>query len=126
MHIKIDNNSSARYYQKTHERLQKRLMKGMKILPKKKKKESVNMVANDIKIFPNLKNKGWLIIKRGKMLLNNQVIYNFFISIACFTVIFKTCKIHMTTSKGCRFTLYFVLNSNCNFSFYFVLNSSCK
>ena len=42
-----------------------------------------------------------IILKCGKTLHNNQVIHNFFISIACFTIIFITCMIYMTASKGC-------------------------
>ena len=34
---KMDNNSSTKYYQKNKKRLQKRLVKGIKIFPKKKK-----------------------------------------------------------------------------------------
>ena len=52
------NNSSAKDYQKNKERLQKRLVKGIKIFFKKAKKKRGNMVANYIKTIPNMKNKG--------------------------------------------------------------------
>ena len=36
----------------------------IKIFPKEKKKKRVNIVANDIKIFPNMTNKGCLSIEK--------------------------------------------------------------
>ena len=42
---------SAKYYQKNKERLQKMLVKDIKIFRKKKKKISRNMVVNITKIF---------------------------------------------------------------------------
>ena len=42
-------------------RLQKKFMKGIKVFLKKKKKVSINMVANNIKIFQTWKTKfGWI------------------------------------------------------------------
>ena len=41
----MSKNLSAKYYQENKERLQKKLVKGIKIFLKKKKKKSVNMVA---------------------------------------------------------------------------------
>ena len=46
------------------------------------------MVANEIKIFPNMENEAWLSIEKiiatfGKVLHNNQEKYNFFIIIMC-------------------------------------------
>lgn len=38
MHMKIDNNSSTKYYQKTKEAYKKCPVKDIKMLPKKKKK----------------------------------------------------------------------------------------
>ena len=58
MYVKMMNNSSAKDYQKNKERLQKRLVKDIKIFFKKAKKKRGNMVANDIKTIPNMKNKG--------------------------------------------------------------------
>ena len=70
------SNSSAKYYQKNKERYKKSLVKGIKIFLKKKK----NMVANNIKIFPIMKNKGWLCIEKiifkcRKMPRNNIQMY---------------------------------------------------
>ena len=57
----MDENSSARYYLKSRERLQKKFMKGIEVFLKKKKKVSINMVANNIKIFQTWKTKfGWI------------------------------------------------------------------
>ena len=50
--------SSARYFHKNKERLQNRLVKGIKIFPKKKKKKSSKMDVKDIKISQKTKNKG--------------------------------------------------------------------
>ena len=43
------------YYQKNEERFQKRLVKGIKIVLKKKNTKSINMLVNNTEIF--LKNK---------------------------------------------------------------------
>ena len=42
----MSKNLSAKYYQENKERLQKMIMKDIKIFLKKKKKKSDNMVAN--------------------------------------------------------------------------------
>ena len=55
---------SVKHYQYNKERLQKRLIKDIKILPKKKKRLSDNMVANNIKISMKMKNKGWFSIEK--------------------------------------------------------------
>lgn len=47
------------YYEKI-----KRLVKGIKIVLKKKNKKSNSMVVNYIKTFPNMKKKDWLRIKK--------------------------------------------------------------
>ena len=58
MHINMDNNSSARYYQKNKERLQKKPRERYQNLSKEEKEKKVDFVINYIEIFPNLKNKG--------------------------------------------------------------------
>ena len=60
MHINMDSNSSARYYQKNKERLQKKPRERFQNLFKEEKEKKVDLVTNYIEIFPNLKNKGWL------------------------------------------------------------------
>ena len=56
--------SSARYYQDNKERLQKRLMKDIKISPKEKaKKNPTNLVMNNIKFYLKTKNKCWLSVE---------------------------------------------------------------
>ena len=47
----------ANYYLENKESLQKKLVKDIKILLKKKKKKSDNMVVNVTKIFQKMKNK---------------------------------------------------------------------
>ena len=58
MHINMDNNSSARYYQKNKERLQKKPRERYQNVSKEEKEKKVDFVINYIEIFPNLKNKG--------------------------------------------------------------------
>ena len=48
----MSKNLSAKYYQENKERLQKKLVKDIKISLKKKKKKSNNMVVNDTKNLP--------------------------------------------------------------------------
>ena len=48
---------SAKYYQENKERLQKNLVKDVKIRLKRKEKRSNNVVVNVIKIFQKMKNK---------------------------------------------------------------------
>ena len=64
---------SAKYYQKkkTHTHTTKKgfkkglkIGKGVKIFQKKKKTKSQTVVANNSKIFCNMKNKGWLSIEK--------------------------------------------------------------
>ena len=54
----MDNNSSARYYQKNKERLQKKPRERYQNVSKEEKEKKVDLVTNYIEIFPNLKNKG--------------------------------------------------------------------
>ena len=58
----------------------KRFVKGTKIFLKMKNEKKGNVIANDIKTFPNMKNKcsldiGKIIIKCGKILRNNVQTY---------------------------------------------------
>ena len=55
---------SAKYYQENKERLQKKLMKDIKMFLMKKKEKSNNMVANVTKIFQKMKNKSLLSIEK--------------------------------------------------------------
>ena len=72
----MSKNSSAKYYEENKERLQKKLVKDIKIFLKKKKKKSGNMVVNVTKISQKMKNKSLLskeknIIEREKLLCYN-------------------------------------------------------
>ena len=58
-------NLSAKYYQENKERLQKKLVKNIKIFLKKKKKKSDNMVVNVKKISQKMKNLNWLSIEKN-------------------------------------------------------------
>ena len=49
---------SAKYYEKTKKRFKKSLVKGIKILLKKKKIKIENIVANDIRISQKINSKG--------------------------------------------------------------------
>ena len=55
---------SAKYYQENKERLQKKLVKDIKIFLKKKKKKSNNMVLNVTKTSQKMKNKSLLSIEQ--------------------------------------------------------------
>ena len=59
------NNSSAKYYQNNIERLQKKLVKDMKVFLKLKKKKSDNIVVGNSKIFRKMKNKSSLSIEKN-------------------------------------------------------------
>ena len=48
---------SAKYYEDNKERLQKKLIKYIKVFLKKKKKRNNNMVVNDTKISQIMKSK---------------------------------------------------------------------
>ena len=63
--------SLVRHYQKEQRKALKKLVLSVKIFLKKRKTKSDNMVANDIQIFVEMKNIGYLsieknIIKYGK------------------------------------------------------------
>ena len=78
----MSKKSSAEYYQDSKKRLQKKLIKDMKVFLKKKKvtkkaheryeslfkeekQESDNMVMKDTKIYHKMKNKIWLSIEKN-------------------------------------------------------------
>ena len=58
-------NLSAKRYQENKERLQKKLVKDIKIFLKKKKKKSNNMFANIIKISQGMKIIIWLSVEKN-------------------------------------------------------------
>ena len=60
----MSKNSSVKYYQDNKERLQKKLVKDIKVFLKKKKKKN-NMVVKDEKISQKIKNKSWLSIEKN-------------------------------------------------------------
>ena len=57
--------SSAKYYHINKERLQKNLMKDIKVFLKKKKKQSNKMVRNNTKNCQKMKNKGLLGMRKN-------------------------------------------------------------
>ena len=66
--LKYVNNSknlSAKYYLQNKERLQKKLVKDIKIFLKKKKKKSNNIVVNVMKISQKMENKSLLSIEKN-------------------------------------------------------------
>ena len=56
----MSKNLSAKYYQENKERIQKRLVKDIKIFPKKRKRRSDKMVVNVTKISQDIKKINWL------------------------------------------------------------------
>ena len=60
----MSKNVSATYYQENKERLQKKLMKDIKIFLKKKKKKSNNMITNVTKISWKIKKINCLSVKK--------------------------------------------------------------
>ena len=56
---------SAKYYQENKERLQKKLLKDIKIFNRNTKKKSDNMVVNVTKISQKMKNKSLLGIEKN-------------------------------------------------------------
>ena len=60
----MSKDSPAKYYQNNKERLQKKLMKNMKVFLKKEKKKSNNMVMNNTKIYQKMIKKGLLSIEK--------------------------------------------------------------
>ena len=57
-------NLSAKYYQENNERLHKKLVKYIKVILKKKRKKSDNMVENVTNISQKMKNKSLLSIEK--------------------------------------------------------------
>ena len=57
MYMKMPKPLSANYYQRNKERVQKKLVKDIKIFLKKKKEKKKNMVVNVTKISQKMKNK---------------------------------------------------------------------
>ena len=64
IYIKISKNVSAKYYQDKKERLQKNLVKDIKVFLRKEKEESNNLVEKDIKVYQNMNYKNWLSIEK--------------------------------------------------------------
>ena len=60
----MSTDSSAKYYEDNKERLQKKLMKDIKVFLGRKKKKSNNMIMNNTKIYQNMRNKSWLGIEK--------------------------------------------------------------
>ena len=60
----MSKDSSANYYQDNKERLQKKLLKDIKVFLKKKKKKNDNMVVGNTKIYQKTENKSWLSIEK--------------------------------------------------------------
>ena len=56
----MSKDSSTKYYQNNKERLQKKSVKDIKVLVRKTKKKSGNMVLNDTKIYQKMKSKSLL------------------------------------------------------------------
>ena len=61
----MSKNLPSKYYQENKERLQKKLVKDIKIFLKKKKKKTNNIVVNVTKISQNMKNKSLLGIEKN-------------------------------------------------------------
>ena len=60
----MSKNLSVQYYQENKERLQKKLVKDIKVFLKKKKKKRENMVVNITKISQKMKTKSLLSIEK--------------------------------------------------------------
>ena len=56
---------SAKYYENNKERIQKKLVKDIKVFLRKIKKKSNNMVVNGTKIYLNMKKQSLLIITKN-------------------------------------------------------------
>ena len=61
----MSQNSSAKYYQDSQERLQKKLAKDIKVFLKRRKRD--NLVVNDTNIYQKMKSKDWLSIEKDIM-----------------------------------------------------------
>ena len=60
----MSENLSAKYYQENKERLQKKLVKDIKIFLKEKNKKSNNIVVSDTKMYQKMKNESLLSIQK--------------------------------------------------------------
>ena len=65
MFKKTSKNLSAKYHQENKERLQKKLVKDIKVFLKRKKKKSAKTVVKDIKIYQKMKTNSWLSIEKN-------------------------------------------------------------
>ena len=68
--MKMSNDLSAKYYQNGKERLQKRAPQRYQDLSEEENKKTENMVANGIKIFLKMKNKG--LLSKGKTIMKYE------------------------------------------------------
>ena len=73
----MSKGSSTKYYQNKKERLQRKLLKDIKVFLKKKKKTSNNMVVKDTKIYNNMKNKSYLSIEKNIIKSEKTPYYNY-------------------------------------------------
>ena len=61
----MSQNSSAKYYQDSQERLQRKLVKDIKVFLKRRKRD--NLIVNETNIYQNTKSKDWLSIEKDIM-----------------------------------------------------------
>ena len=93
----MSKDSSAKYYQNSKDRLEKKLMKNIKVFLKKKKKKSNNMVMSDMKIYQKKRNKSLLSIEEDIKLEKCLIIItrNYFHGenpVYCLQVFLKECE----------------------------------
>ena len=65
---------SAKHYQENRERLQKKLVKDIKIFLKKKKRKTDNMVINVTKISQKMKSKSFFCIEKNHRMRKNALL----------------------------------------------------
>ena len=73
----MSKNLSAKYYQENKERLQKKLLKDIKMFLKKKKKKSDNMVVNVTKISQMMKKSLFEYRKKRYRIRKKMLFYNY-------------------------------------------------
>ena len=73
----MSQNSSTKYYQESQEKLQKKLVKDIKIFLKKKKEKSKCQVRNDTKIYQIMKNNSFLSIEKNMIRGEQMLYYNY-------------------------------------------------
>ena len=61
----MSENLSVKCYQDNNERLQKKLVKDIKLFLNKRQKKSNNMAMKDTKVSQKMKNKSWLSIEKN-------------------------------------------------------------